>query len=521
MRKGKHAPWTFALSWVLVLASLATVVVVPDAAAAAELRARIYINGNDAFTSTNGVVGGLGTPSDPFVIAEWEINASTGDGIFVINTDAFFVIRNVFVHSGGSLYDGIVLSNVSHGRVEDTIVEEGANGVRVEASADVAVVGSLLSRNGRGISSSSSTTVRIDGNTITGGSVGISLDATTDSEITGNVVSNSTVGIGLASSNRILVADNSLSDNEDGLSLTRSNFVTVAGNVFVSSGLSVFGNTLANYNSHTILEDNRVNGRPLYYIKDCDGVNVVGIPVGQVIVANCTDVRIADLDIASTTTGILLALVDDAVVEDNALSRTRYGISVEYATNASIVGNDVSSNGFGIRVWSSTDVIITENDVEGNGRGVHVVVSHRVVVYHNNFIDNWEQAAVVGASDVAWDGGYPNGGNYWSDYNGTDECSGPGQDVCPDPDGIGDTPYVFARSKDSYPLMGPYVPPAPSRLLPLLAVILLVGVAGASFLYLVRKRRNGASFPAGAEKAKERDEAPELPRPRRPPNEEP
>src|SRR5213076_3134076 len=41
----------------------------------------------------------------------------------------------------------------------------------------------------------------------------------------------------------------------------------------------------------------------------------------------------------------------------------------------------------------------------------------------------------------AWDDGYPQGGNFWSNYRGADQCSGPGQDVCNGPDGIGDTPY--------------------------------------------------------------------------------
>jgi len=56
-------------------------------------------------------------------------------------------------------------------------------------------------------------------------------------------------------------------------------------------------------------------------------------------------------------------------------------------------------------------------------------------------------------SQNRWDGGYPGGGNYWSDYTGVDLFSGPLQDQ-PGSDGIGDTPYVVdADSADRYPRM--------------------------------------------------------------------
>ena len=57
---------------------------------------------------------------------------------------------------------------------------------------------------------------------------------------------------------------------------------------------------------------------------------------------------------------------------------------------------------------------------------------------------------------ISWDDGYPSGGNYWSDYNGTDFYSGTNQNVTGS-DGIGDTSYIIdVNNVDRYPLMSPW-----------------------------------------------------------------
>jgi hypothetical protein len=83
------------------------------------------------------------------------------------------------------------------------------------------------------------------------------------------------------------------------------------------------------------------------------------------------------------------------------------------------------------------------------------------MIYHNNFVNNKYQViqeTLDGLSDNRFDNGYPDGGNYWSDYKGVDNCSGSNQDVCTGPDGIGDTPRIIDTvSADRYPLMTPIV----------------------------------------------------------------
>jgi parallel beta-helix repeat protein len=80
------------------------------------------------------------------------------------------------------------------------------------------------------------------------------------------------------------------------------------------------------------------------------------------------------------------------------------------------------------------------------------------LVFHNNFINNKPYQALPpprGGND--FDNGYPCGGNYWSNYNGTDIYSGPLRNETGS-DGIGDTAFiVFPDSQfgviDHYPLM--------------------------------------------------------------------
>jgi hypothetical protein len=55
-----------------------------------------------------------------------------------------------------------------------------------------------------------------------------------------------------------------------------------------------------------------------------------------------------------------------------------------------------------------------------------------------------------------WDDGYPSGGNYWSDYSGTDSYRGSHQNETGS-DGIGDTPYAIdENNQDKYPFTKSY-----------------------------------------------------------------
>ncbi|NIN65975.1 MAG: hypothetical protein GTO63_15040, partial [Anaerolineae bacterium] len=355
----------------------------------------ILIDGNGDFTAANGVIGGSGAPSDPYIIQGWEIDASQASGIEIRDTDAFFVVRDARVHSGSAKYPGLRFSRVHNGLVENVLSLNNSDGISLTESANITIAGNTISHNARdGIRAFLSVNVTISANTID---------------------SNGAYAILFWSSEGARINSNNVSSNLAGIYLLHSTEADLRNNLFRSNGVLVFGNSVLQYNSHAISHSNLVNGKPVYLYADCAGLNLDGMAMGQLIVANCTGVRVVNLHLVDTDVGIQMAFVDGAEITNNSFSY--------------------------------------------NWFGVHITSSVNILAHHNEFIDNTVQALDYGGSENAWDDGYPSGGNYWSDYAGADECGGPAQDVCPDPDGLGDVPYVIdANSQDRYPLMEPLTP---------------------------------------------------------------
>jgi parallel beta-helix repeat protein len=104
--------------------------------------APIRIIGNDQFTEENGVTGGSGTEEDPYIIENWVIvkDGSASQGIFINNTDKHFIIKNCTIsgfYHPDDFYQGIEFSEVKHGRIEDTKVNESGTGISIKYSTEI------------------------------------------------------------------------------------------------------------------------------------------------------------------------------------------------------------------------------------------------------------------------------------------------------------------------------------------------------------------------------------------------
>jgi parallel beta-helix repeat protein len=205
-----------------------------------------------------------------------------------------------------------------------------------------------------------------------------------------------------------------------GIDVSNSQYVNIEGN-------NIAANTLCGINfvssNDSIIRENKITNNAYHGIWLTWGSTNNSISGNSLIANNSTGIYFLQSSNSNRMSG------------NNVTANNQYGICFGYSSsNNSIEGNDITYNQYAAEFWASSNNM----------------------VYHNNFINNLSGQAYIYNSTNQWDNGYPSGGNYWSDYNGTDVFKGAYQNVTGS-DGIGDTPCsIDASNKDNYPLMGSF-----------------------------------------------------------------
>ncbi len=496
--------------------------------------APILIIGNSGFTQANGVAGGTGTSSDPYVIGQWQISAPSGNDITIFNTTNYFVIQGVAISSA---LRGIYLHNVTNGSVRSSAISNNGFGVLVERSSGISISdnimsdttqamgeevridnctkvsvvnnqiysatfgnqgklgvvvnsspGPIISNNhiwysGNAVSLDNSAGALVTGNNVSYNlGTALSLTSSPNANITGNLFAHNDVGIAFGSSNNVLITSNVVyqnlgygirvfSDNAtisknvlalgggSGIQCCLARFTNIRDNNFTRDGLLLVTGTDLPYVSMTITPDNLVNGKPLRFYSGCSNLDINGIPIGELILMKCNNIRITNLEIFNTGTGIQLFNVNNTLITSNSVNSNMYaGINLFGFVNITVAGNNLSNNGVPNR---SAGLIADPFGI----LTPPFVASTALIAYRNNF---FYDSVIDSNSKDQLDRGYPSRGNFWSQYTGSDICSGSQQNICPNPDGIGDTPFsmyslyqasgVSSAVIDNYPLMHPYLP---------------------------------------------------------------
>ena len=220
----------------------------------------------------------------------------------------------------------------------------------------------------------------------------------------------------------------------------------------ISDNNVIGGIFLVRWSSNNTISGNNITGSPTY------GSGNIVLQWGS-----SDNVILRNAIVGNSEYGILVdgdegAAINNKVLENNVTNNNGDGIYLlGDVINNTVMRNKVSNNsGSGIIMYTPMfydflpeNNTIIENDIRNNKQyGINLFNASNNFVYHNNFVNNTRQVYSENSIN-AWDNGYPSGGNYWSDYTGTDANG----------DGIGDTPYVIdINNRDRYPLISFWCP---------------------------------------------------------------
>jgi parallel beta-helix repeat protein len=420
--------------------------------------------------------------------------------------------KNTTIIDGRQVRDVVLVTvdwvNVSGFTVVNSSYDwfENPAGIKLYRVQNCHIANNILSNNFVGISFEYAHNITIANSYFSNNSDGVSMLGSNHGTLVNNTFFRNGLGIDIYSSSHATMLDNSMT--EDGIDL-RGDSLEHWNTHVIDTTNTVNGKPVHYWRDAT--GGTIPLGAGQIILANCTGVTIESQNVSkttagvQIGFSSKTTIRKNNLS-STRRHGIFLADSTDSIIENNSLANTTYGVDIDYSSNITIVHNLITGDYYngsalvGIHVFRSARVVIARNNVtdSGGGKGIYIQNSNHMtlsdneivsvgqavrswvcnnvtvygnnishtrlgirlfysddfLIYHNNLTNNTIQAIDWDANK--WDNDYPSGGNYWSNYTGVDNCSGHNQDICPDPDGIGDTPYVIdADSQDRYPLMSP------------------------------------------------------------------
>ncbi|MCD6468033.1 MAG: right-handed parallel beta-helix repeat-containing protein, partial [Thermoplasmata archaeon] len=271
-------------------------------------------------------------------------------------------------------------------------------GVQIIYSDDVEINNSRMENSSMGIVTFFSNNTRVNNNTLSNNLISIYNCLSSNATFSDNDIGDSLYGCYILLSNDTLVLHNNIHNNTLGVIIYISIGNNVSNNIFFNDSISIRGEDIKQY-IH-IIENNTVNDKPFYYYKNQSSF-AVPEDAGGVILVNCTNATVQNLNMSYIDIGVNLAYCQGTLIRNNNISNALLAMFLYHSNNNTLYNNDIHNNSYnqsnsysiniysiGLYLYYSTNNSIFCNNFTDNYYGVSVSGSDNNSFYHNNFIDN-------------------------------------------------------------------------------------------------------------------------------------
>ena len=379
---------------------------------------------------------GDGSESNPYIIENYNITTSENNAIYISSTTKYFIIRNCTLAAN---LTGIYIKNIAYGTAtitQNICINHFYYGIYLLNSPGVSISRNFCYRNYfSGICSIDCANLIMNNNTCYKNSIGVYLSYLNNITVSNNTFNNNLYagielyfssnvtlanntcydnfykGIRLDSSSNVVLTNNSCNDNMNGFYLLNSTNLVIANNTcsnntflginlinssnvelinnnFFNCGLDISHNTNNDYFSY-IVESNWVNNKQLGYFINSSSSTISNSIYGQLILINCSDMIISNLEIVNVTIGLTLKYCKNLILINNTCKNCISGISLKSSPNSTLVNNTCKNNWDGISLHSTNNTFLTNNTCNNNSQsGISLDFSSDVELTNNTCNNN-------------------------------------------------------------------------------------------------------------------------------------
>ncbi|WP_209632006.1 NosD domain-containing protein [Methanococcus voltae] len=363
-------------------------------------------------TSENGLVRGIyGQNLKNITIKNMAIS-KYHKGIHMVNVINISIINNTLTSNGD--YNIYLIDCPNSTIINNTLTSSITRDIYAENCPNSLIINNTVNSNGdTGIHLKKSPNSTITNNRVSSGYYGITLWSSPNSSFVNNTADSSEYGIYIFNSPNTPIIYNTVNSNKNGICIDNSKNNTVINNtadsnsiadvvidyssyncVLINNSLDTrglrIGNTydhIGGINTHTVI-NTTINGKPIYYYKN-NNTKKVPEDAGQVILMNCSNMLVENLNISGAYYGITAQYGTNCNFTNNTLNSNGYGIYIENSKNSTITNNNANSNdNIGIYSGYSKNSTVINNTVNSNLKGIYLSHSTNSTVINNTADSN-------------------------------------------------------------------------------------------------------------------------------------